>query len=99
MNETVWKYVLLPGQSTLAMPVGARILSVQAQRDDVCLWALVDRDTTIDEIRYFEAYPTGEPVPAPPGGKRVHRGTALMEGGALVFHVFELVHADDAATS
>ena len=41
--KRIFKYELIvANHSKLCLPVGAKILSVQAQRDTVCLWALVD---------------------------------------------------------
>lgn len=44
--KTIWKYSL-PDQTRfmLDLPSVHRILAVQVQGDDVCLWALVDTET------------------------------------------------------
>jgi hypothetical protein len=39
-KKVTWKYVI--GSEPVSMPKGAEILSVQEQRDEICVWALVD---------------------------------------------------------
>ena len=89
----VWKYKLTPELCTLEMPAGATVLHVDAQRhsgmdgvwDDACLWALVDPQAPT-EPREFLTVGTGHGIaPAP----LQHLGSLLMDGGSLVFHVFE----------
>lgn len=82
--NTVWKYKL-PPDNILQMPRGARILCVHAQRDTICLWALVNQQHT-KEARLFRVYGTGHEVPDDPG---TYLGTVHLQDGALVFHVFE----------
>lgn len=85
--KTVWKYILEPGETTLEIPVGAQILSVAVQGEEVCLWALVEPDAII-EPRQFIVAGTGESIPdkyQPPA----FIGTVHLSA-FLVFHVFEL---------
>ena len=88
---TIWKYVLKP-ICALEMPKGAQILSVHAQassvHEDICMWALVD-PTQTKEIREFAVFGTGHPVP--PGANMKFLGTAMLNEGRLVFHVFEVL--------
>lgn len=75
---------------TVRMPRGAQVLTVQVQYGTPCLWALVDPEAP-HEIRTFATYGTGRPMQVPGnhnGAKYI--GTYQVEGGALVFHVFEL---------
>lgn len=84
--QTIWKYRLTPGNPTrIEMPVGARVLCVQTQGDEPHLWALVTRDGET-ETRTFAVYGTGHILPVEPGN---YLGTFQMQGGALVFHLFE----------
>lgn len=83
---TVWKYVLqVADYQPITMPTGAEILHVDEQHGHLCLWARVsaEHDT---EVRYFTVIGTGHIVP--PNG--AHVGSALMFGGDLVWHVFEV---------
>lgn len=85
--KTIWKFELCSADwQTVEMPAGARILSLQTQRGALCLWAVVDPSMT-PEVRRFATYYTGDPLPDDPGD---FVGTFQLDGGSLVFHVFEL---------
>lgn len=84
-TNSIWKYVLQP-EIELSMPVGAQVLSVREQGEEICLWALVTPDAP-KETRRFVSFGTGHDVPAVP--LQFH-GTAHLQGGSLVFHVFEV---------
>jgi hypothetical protein len=95
---TIWKFeVPVQDNIQIEMPKGARILSVQAQRnlaaltvgdpiEQVCLWALVNPEAT-KEIRGFRMVGTDHPIQH--SEKLTYIGTFQMQGGALVFHLFE----------
>lgn len=86
--KTIWKFnVGGIGQTTIEMPKGAKILSVQAQRGEVVMWAAVDERAKV-EPRAFIVVGTGyrEAV-------NEHTcqflGTVQLYDGDLVLHVFE----------
>jgi hypothetical protein len=82
----IWKFPLLVTDlQSVALPAGAKLLSVQAQGDMPQLWALVDEMAAI-EHRTFATYGTGDPIPSDPGA---YVGTYQIRGGTLVLHVFE----------
>jgi hypothetical protein len=83
---TVWKFVLQVAADYQAvnMPAGAQIVHVDAQGDDLCMWAIVDANAEREERR-FTIVGTGHIVPR----NGVHVGSALMRGGSFVWHVFE----------
>lgn len=82
----VFKYPLeVTDRQHITMPIGAEILSVQAQNGNLCLWAKVD-PAAQSEVRTFHVSGTGHDLPND-AGKYV--GTAQMLGGALVWHVFD----------
>ena len=87
--RTVHKY-LVPVRDGfgLDLPLGATILDVQAQGELVCLWALVETDNDM-ERRSFILRGTGHPIQD--GMELVHAGTFQIGGGALVFHLFEVM--------
>lgn len=85
MMTTIYKWTLTPGSTDLHMPAGARVLTVQMQGDQPQLWALVEPEQP-KEWRTFEIYGTGNPMPANPGE---YVATFQMDGGSLVWHVFE----------
>ena len=86
--RTIHKYTLLPGRLKVQMPKGAKVLTAREQIDDVCVWAEVDT-TAPKEIRVFEVFGTGQAIPQGMGMEWRYVGTAHLEGGALVFHVYE----------
>lgn len=83
--KTVWKYKL-DSRSVLAMPMGSQILTVHEQEGKVCLWALVEPDMEY-ETRKFVIIGTGQALSEKPYR---YIGTTYLEGGAFVFHVFEI---------
>lgn len=89
MVNNIWKFIVDPGLP-VTMPAGARILSAAAQNERICIWALVD-PAACSMPRKVRVYGTGHSVPSEPGR---FLGTALLQGGALVMHVFD---AEDPA--
>ena len=83
----IWKYTLRPGKQSFGIPQGASVLHTHEQRGEVCLWALVD-PTERQAERVFEVVATGQPFDLL--GKYLYIGTVHLEGGLLVFHVFEI---------
>lgn len=82
----IWKFELdVTDRQLVWMPIGAKVLDVQMQHDQCCLWALCDEHAQ-KEARYFNIYGTGNPMPDEPGE---YIATFQMVGGQLVFHVFE----------
>lgn len=91
-TKTIWKYpLLLTDEQAVQMPKGAEILCVQVQGSRPCLWALVDSSVKNDE-RLIVIYGTGHPMPeAHNAYRRQYIGTAQMNDGSLVWHVFEII--------
>lgn len=88
MNNTIYKYpIAMTDEQTIPLPAGARILSAQVQRGQICLWASVDREEKRIEPRTFRIIGTGHPVPDL--GELAYIATVQFDGGALIFHVFE----------
>jgi hypothetical protein len=81
----VFKYPL-PVQDafTLTMPAGAQFLSVQVQRDQPTLWALID-DRAHTVVRRFMILGTGHGADA----VGAYIGTFQLADGAFVGHLFE----------
>lgn len=72
------------------LPKGATVLSVQEQVNAAQMWVMLDPDEET-EVRHFEVYGTGfEMRTLTPTEKREYIGTFQMDGGQLVFHLFEL---------
>jgi len=73
----------------IQMPKGAHVLTFQNQREEPCIWAIVDPEVET-EPRVFLLAGTGHPFPEDPTSVR-HLGTAQFNGGNLVFHLFEKI--------
>ena len=88
---TIFKYPIIVGNEptiTIAMPVGAQVLSFADQCSRPTIWALVDPDAATENRRFLFA-PTGGPIAEPPDRLKFI-GTALFHSGSLVFHLFEV---------
>jgi hypothetical protein len=88
MNDVVFKYVLEGlGDQSVMMPVGAKILTVDAQRDIPCLWAQIDStDGVAHRSRHIVMFGTGHLGIT---DKDEYISTFQMQGGTFVFHAFE----------
>ena len=95
----IYKYPLeVKDYQVVTMPKNAQILTVQAQREKPCIWALVDTDNEPEERyfrmagpekRYFRMAGTGHPIRLKDKLLR-YIGTFQLMGGDLIFHVFEI---------
>ena len=82
--KTIYKYVLsLVENPALDMPRGARVLDVQIQNNEICLWAIVESTEKLETRKFFIAG-TGNPVPQGAGD---YIGTVQQD--RFVWHVFE----------
>lgn len=89
--KTIWKFKLEP-ECTVKMPAGAEILSVREQGHQIYAWALVDPDAP-SEDRHFVGVGTGHDLPDEP---LKFLGSAHLDYGTLVFHVFEATSRQSA---
>ena len=88
MSKTIWKFPLkTTDEQVVEMPSGAEILSVQTQYGEPCVWAMVD-PTHKRVAKVFHIFGTGHRIPE---ANRKFIGTYQLEGGALVFHLFEVL--------
>lgn len=85
MSKTIWKFTLRP-VIEIEMPDGAQVLSVHAQNGELCMWAQVRTENPMVK-RKFLTFGTGHILPE--DKRLIFVGTALLEGGSLVLHVFE----------
>lgn len=90
-SRVVWKFVLRydrlgDGRCVVEMPEGAKVLRVAEQYQEPALWAECDPEArTVG--REFVIVGTGHQVPA---DAKVYLGTAMLFGGQLVLHVYEV---------
>lgn len=88
----IWKWQIeVTDRQTVMMPAGAKLLDVQMQGGECCVWALCDQNAA-KEPRHLAIYGTGNPMTDEPGE---YVATFQMHGGALVFHAFEVTHAQE----
>ena len=86
----VFKYpVSMEAEFSIDLPKGAQILKFDVQRDKPMMWALVDSDA-VKQRRWFRIAGTGHPIDYPQHELRFV-STFFVAGGALVFHVFEIL--------
>lgn len=81
----IFKYFLqAKAVQMVEMPKGAVVLTAQAQRETICVWARVDPDAPPIK-RCFIVYGTGERAD---DIAEEYVGTAQLQNGDFVFHVF-----------
>jgi hypothetical protein len=84
---TIWKYPLIvTDKQIVAMPAGAKILSVQTQGGVLCLWAMVSPSNPLTD-RIIFIFGTGHQIED--AENLAFIGTFQVDGGRFVFHVFE----------
>lgn len=85
--KTIWKWTLAVADAQVVeLPVGAEILAVQMQGGLPQVWALCDPDAP-KRPRHIVMFGTGHSAPDQPGR---HIGTFQTNGGAYVWHAFEV---------
>jgi hypothetical protein len=88
--RAIWKYAVPAiDRFTIDMPEGGEVLTVQVQRGDVNLWARVDPKATKVQREFF-VVGTGHERDDIHGDCTRYVGTFQLQGGALVFHLFEV---------
>lgn len=91
MTLTVHKYpvpIPLSDWFHLDLPSGARVLAVQMQYGHPMIWVLVDPTLPLTR-RVFRLAGTGHPIDLVPEQRLEYVGTFQIDGGALIFHIFE----------
>lgn len=83
----IFKYELLivPVQQ-ISLPENAKIMTVQFQGNQLCLWAMVNPHS-YDEYRYIRIAATGEKITDESDLKYIN--TVQQFDGELIWHVFE----------
>jgi hypothetical protein len=81
---TIHKYTLdVAPRVSIPMPLGARILSVQVQENELRVWALVDPSQKLC-TQIFQVCRTGGPVDTHPG----YRFIDTVQLNWAVWHIF-----------
>lgn len=86
--KTIHKYKLeIKDRQRLELPKNARVLTIQMQNKDLCLWAIVDTSNEYTP-RYFHIVGTGNEVP-----ENVKYITTVQDErfdlASYVWHIFE----------
>jgi len=88
----ICKYEIeIKGETSLNLPVGAKILTVQIQHNIPVLWAIVDLDEVKKETRVFVLFGTGYEINHDIDLLN-YIGTYQLYKGAFVGHLFELTN-------
>lgn len=87
---TIWKYPLAATQENkFAVPAGAKLLCAQSQHDWPNAWFEVE-DSNPKEERTLYMFGTGHKIDVPLDTIR-YVDTLQIQGGQLVFHVYEKI--------
>lgn len=90
--KTIYKYQLkMEPRQVIKLPMGAVILTVQAQRDLPCLWAEINKDTQAIWDHTICIFGTGHTLPPTAINTYNYIGTFQILNGDFVGHVYEEV--------
>ena len=70
----------------VVLPLGAQILCIKMQNDELCMWALVDPDQTYNEVVKIRCAGTGHEITE----DVEYIDTVMLLDGELVFHFFKV---------
>ena len=94
MMRTIHKVPLyVKDEQTHTLPKGAKLLAVQVQREQPCLWFECDTNKSMVP-RVIKTFGTGKELPKNEALRYI--GTYQLQDGALVYHVYEELSAIDA---
>lgn len=90
---TVWKENLNieRGIQEIALPEGAEILTVREQQSAIAMWFHCDPSRILIKRRFIVVSTDGA---APTLEASTYIGTASLEDGKFIFHIFELLDID-----
>ena len=88
MKKVVYKYKLQITKviQEVVLPLGAQILCIKMQNDELCMWALVDPDQPYNEVVKIRCAGTGHEITE----DVEYIDTVMLFDGALVFHFFKV---------
>lgn len=88
-TAVIWKFPLVvEDRQVITVPLGAKLLTVQMQRDQILLWALVNPDEPVVSRRTIAIVGTGHEHKAELFSKAQYIGTVQDYG--LVWHIFDI---------
>lgn len=88
MKKVVYRYKLQITKviQEVVLPLGAQILCIKMQNDELCMWALVDPDQTYNEVVKIRCAGTGHEITE----DVEYIDTVVLLDGELVFHFFKV---------
>lgn len=87
MSTTIHKYVLsCDREQDIMMLEGAEILTAQVQHGNICIWTSVNPWAALHCPRRIVVLATDESAEL---SSLIYISTVQLNGGSLVFHVFE----------
>lgn len=101
--KTIWKFPLRTrGEQDIALPYGARVLTVQTQPEPrsltgelaIVIWAEVDPAEERRMLHHVILVETGKPMGA--AETMGYVGTVQLAGGAYVLHVYMIGTSEEA---
>lgn len=96
--RTVHKFNLSIGETVIDLPLSAKPVHVCEQYGQLQLWVeTIPGEPTFE--RHYRVFGTGHPIDDFQGLEITHVGTALMEGGSFVAHVYQAITAHDGHDS
>jgi hypothetical protein len=89
-TKSIWKFaVRVTERFKVEMQTGAKVLCVQMQRGQPCMWAEVDTSVKNLEAKFFSVFGTGWPISNDYKGKYIGTFQVDSEAMPLVFHLYE----------
>lgn len=70
------------------LPIGAEVLTIDTQKNKLCLWVSVDPDELVMEIRQFRIAGTGHSIYEEP---LKYINTIQIYDGDIILHLFEVL--------
>ena len=88
MKKVVYKYKLQITKviQEVVLPLGAQVLCIKMQNDELCMWALVDPDQTYNEVVKIRCAGTGHEITE----DVEYIDTVMLLDRELVFHFFKV---------
>jgi len=90
--EKIYKYKLDDPFSEIILPVGSRILNAGIQNDEMFMWAIVNTENGVSEVRRFYYVNTGDEIVYPLYALD-YINTATSRNG-IVWHIFEIAESN-----
>lgn len=81
----IYKYPLTGPRTTLNLPIGSRVLTIQLQGNTPMLWACINQDEQRTQRRVFLAINTGVSF----DGSHLGYISTIQTNNGLVWHFFE----------